>query len=180
MISYETNRLILRNYQLKDIEDYYEYMSLESTAMYEDFLPYTLGECEKAVAGRLSNDEFWIVELKENGKAIGDLCYRWGDYQTYEIAFDFNEKYTKKGYATEACRVLIRHIFTLLNARRISVGCNEENVSSWQLLERLGFRREAHCIEDVFFKVDTDLNPIYVNSYFYALLKKEWEHTESA
>ena len=174
MVLYETKRLILRNYQSKDVADYFEYMNLESTALHEDFEPYTLEECEKAVKARLSNDAFWVVELRDEGKVIGDVCCRKGDYETYEIAYDFNENYGKRGYATEACKVLIEHIFKVLKGRRLYVGCNEANESSWKLLERLGFRREAHCIEDVAFKQDGDGNPIYVNSYFYALLSHEW------
>ena len=94
------------------------------------------------------------------------------------MKYDFNEKFGKKGYATEACKALIKHIFTVLNGRRLYVGCNEDNTASWRLLERLGLRREAHCIEDVSFKTDADGSPIFVNSYFYAQLKREWEHLE--
>lgn len=178
MIRYETERLILRNYQQNDVDDYFEYMSLESTAQHEDFEPFSLIECENTVIERLSDDSFWVVELKENGKVIGDLCYREGDFETYEIAYDFNEKYSKNGYATEACKKLIQHIFEILNGRRLYVGCNEDNIASWRLLERLGFRREAHCIEDVSFKNDINGNKIFVNSYFYGLLKKEWIHAK--
>lgn len=175
MVFYETNRLILRNYRIEDIADYHEYMSMESTALHEDFAPYNMQESEAAVRSRLTDDAFWVVELKETGKVIGDLCYRKGDYETYEIAYDFNERYGKQGYATEACKTLITHIFTTLKGRRLYVGCNEENVDSWKLLERLGFRREAHCIEDVAFKHDENGMPIYVSSYYYALLDREWE-----
>lgn len=156
--------------------DYFEYMSLESTAEHEDFEPYSMDECKKAISARLNDDSFWVVELKECRKVIGDICYRKGDYDTFEIAYDFNEKFGKMGHATEACKTLIEHIFMALNGRRLYVGCNEDNIASWRLLERLGLRREAHCIEDVSFKNDADGNPIYVNSFFYALLKKEWEH----
>lgn len=175
MIYYETDRLVLRNYQEKDINDYYEYMSLESTALYEDFEPYSLEKCEKEVMARLTDDFYWAVELKDNGKMIGDLSFSKGDYESHIIAYDFNELFGGKGYATEACKVLLKHIFEVLNGRRICADCDEGNVASWRLLERLGFRREAHCIEDVSFKQDVNGNPIYVNSYYYALLKKEWE-----
>ncbi len=149
MIHYQTDRLILRNFRTEDVHDYHAYMRLESTARHEDFDPYTLAECEAAIHARLYDDSFWAVELTENHKLIGDLCYRKGDYETYEIAYDFNEAFTRNGYATEACQVLLRHIFLVLHGRRLYVGCNEDNEASWRLLERLRMRREAHCIEDV-------------------------------
>ena len=173
MIPIQTPRLILRNYRESDLDDYFEYMSLEETALHEDFEPLSTAQCEAAILSRLDDDTFWAVEF--DGKMIGDLCYRLGDDGTYEIAYDFNPKFGKRGYATEACRALIDHIFYDLNGRRLYVGCNEGNDNSWRLLERLGFRREAHCIEDISFKKDAEGNPIYVNSYFYAMLKREWQ-----
>lgn len=175
MVHYETDRLIIRNYQKKDIHDYFEYMSLESTAQYEDFEPFSLEQCKSAVMARLTDDCYWAVELKDSAKMIGDLSYRKGEYESYTMAYDFNPLFGKKGYATEACGCLVQHIFTVLNGRRLCADCDEGNAASWRLLERLGFRRESHCIEDVSFKQDVDGNPIYVNSYYYALLKKEWE-----
>lgn len=175
MICYETGRLRLRNYQPRDVQDYYAYMRLDSVAEHENFDPFTLNECMKAVVERLTDDLYWAVELKENGKMIGDLSFSKAAYNAYEIAYDFNPEYGGKGYATEACGVLLRHIFTVLNGRRLYVGCNEGNAPSWRLLERLGLRREAHCIEDVSFKNDADGNPVYVNSYYYGMLKREWE-----
>jgi Acetyltransferases, including N-acetylases of ribosomal proteins len=174
MIYFETERLVLRNYTIADAEDYYEYMKLEETALHEDFEPFSFIQCEQAVKMRVADDSFWVVELKKNKKVIGDICYRKGDYNTYEIGYDFNPDYGKQGYATEACGKLIDYIFTVLDGRRLYVGCNEDNKSSWKLLERLGLRREAHCIEDVYFKKDEQGNPIYVNSYFYAMLRREW------
>ena len=177
MIYYETDRLILRNYQIDDVSDFYEYMSLEFTALHEDFEPYSLEKSEDTVKQRLNNDRYLAVVLKGNGKVIGDLTYREEDYGTYDIAYDFNEKYGKKGYATEACKALVNHIFEVENARRLYAGVNEGNENSWRLLERLGFRREAYCIEDVSFKKDENGNPIYINSYYYALLRREWQPT---
>lgn len=180
MIHYETDRLILRNYQLDDVQDYYDYMRLPATAEHEDFEPHTLEACGEAVRQRLTDDAYWVVVLKENDKVIGDLCYSKAEYGTYEIAYDFNAAYGKKGYATEACGVLVRHLFTEVGARRLYAGCNEGNTGSWHLLERLGFRREGHGIEDVTFKQDAQGNPIYVSSYYYALLKAEWTGRQEA
>lgn len=174
MIYIETERLILRNHRPDDLDDFFAYMSLEYTALHEDFDPLTRKEAAKLLNRRLDRDDYQAVELKENGRMIGDLSYREKAYDTYEIGYDFNVQYEKHGYATEACTALLRHLFTQRNARRIVAECNEENENSWRLLERLGFRREALHLEDVAFKTDDAGNPIYVNSYVYALLGREW------
>lgn len=174
MLYIETDRLILRNYRETDVADFHAYMKLPYTAEHEDFEPLTYAESERWVAGRLHDDAACAVEMKANGTMIGDLCYRAREYDTYEIGHDFNVQYGGQGYATEACAALIAHIFQALGGRRIVAECNEGNERSWKLLERLSFRREGHAIEDVAFKQDAAGNPIYINSYQYALLRREW------
>lgn len=49
MIRLDTERLILRNYQLTDIEDVYEYFSKEEVARYEDFDPMSREEVTEEV-----------------------------------------------------------------------------------------------------------------------------------
>ena len=178
MIYYETDRLILRNYRLDDISDFHEYMSQEFTVKYQGYAPLSLEKSEKGVTKRLDDDAHWVCELKESGKVIGNIEYTKGKDGNYEIGYEFSEKYGKKGYATEACKTLIEHLFQTLNARRIYAGMDEPNVNSWKLMERLGFRKEAHFIEceASFNEKDEQGNPIYVSCYVYALLKKEWQH----
>lgn len=176
MISLETERLHIRNYQEKDIRDFYDYMSLEFTALHEDFEPLTYEQSRDLIMKRLNDDSFAIVELKSEKRCIGDLCFRMSEYGTFEIGYDFNVNYGKKGYATEACKAFVQYLFTSLNARRVTAGCNEDNEASWRLLDRLGFRREGRFIEDVSFKCDKGGNPLYVNSVYYGILKREWTH----
>jgi len=179
MIYLETDRLILRNYQLKDISDFYEIMSQEFVARHQNFVaPLSRERCEQSVTKRLDNDSYLVCELKENGKVIGTLEQEKEDNGNYAIGYEFSEKYGKKGYATESVKALISHLFLTLDARRIYADMDEGNVNSWRLLERLGFRREAHFIEleTSFNEKDEHGNPILVNCFVYALLKKEWQH----
>jgi len=78
------------------------------------------------------------------------------------------------GYATEAVKALLDDIFHDKNARRIVAACNPLNESSWKLLERLGFRKEGHLIENIYFKKDGDGNPIWSDTYEYGILADEW------
>jgi ribosomal-protein-alanine N-acetyltransferase len=174
MIKLETERLILRNFIVTDIDDFYEYMRLESTAKYEDFEPLTYKECISSIERRIPLDNVMAVILKDSGKMIGDVIFsEGGDKGTYEIGYDFNENFWNKGYATEACIAMLNHIFNKVGGRRVYAECNDDNFSSIKLLERIGMRREGHFIEDVTFKNDSYGNPIYVNSYLYAILKRE-------
>lgn len=175
MLNLESERLLLRNFTLKDINDFYEYMSLESTSKYEDFEPLTYDECISSIKKRIPLNNIFAVILKDNGKMIGDVNFSEGDFEgTYEVGYDFNENFWHKGYATEACITMLNYIFNDIGARRVYALCNDDNFSSIKLLERIGMRREGHFIEDVTFKKDSIGNSIYINTYLYAILKREW------
>lgn len=85
----ETDRLVIRPFQKADIDDFYEYMKLESTAQYEDFTPYSYEECVALVKRRAAMDGVFAVVLKSSGKLIGDINYSEEDDGTYEIGYDF-------------------------------------------------------------------------------------------
>ena len=51
--------------------------------------------------------------------------------------------------------------------------CNPVNTTSWRLLERLGMRREGHLIQNIYFKKDENGEPIWSDTFEYAILKNE-------
>ncbi len=53
---------------------------------------------------------------------------------------------------------------------RIFSECDPENQSSWKLLESLGFEREAHLKQNVYFWKDDNDKPIWKDTYIYAKL----------
>ena len=58
--------------------------------------------------------------------------------------------------------------FTQLGLHRMVARTDVRNAASIQLLERLGFRREGHCIENFYDKGE------WTSEYLYALLAQEW------
>ena len=67
-------------------------------------------------------------------------------------------------------------IFVALGgARRVYAYTEDYNLSCQKLLEKLGFRREGLYKEFVSFVNDELGNPVYENTYEYAVLKKEWK-----
>lgn len=53
---------------------------------------------------------------------------------------------------------------------RIYAECDPQNENSWRLLESLGFRREAHLRQNVYFWRDESGNPLWKDTYLYAKL----------
>ena len=54
MVRLESDRLILRNYEERDQQDFFEYMSMEYTAEHEDFDPLTFEESGQYLKDRKS------------------------------------------------------------------------------------------------------------------------------
>lgn len=168
----ETDRLILRRYQPTDLEDLYTYLSDPLVVQYEPYRAMNLEETKKNLAWRISTEEMIAVELKSEHKMIGNVYLGQRDFQALEMGYVFNRQYWHHGYAKEACQALIAAAFKQ-GVHRIYAECDPQNSASYQLLEALGFRREAHLKENVYFWKDQSGQPIWKDTYIYALLKQE-------
>jgi RimJ/RimL family protein N-acetyltransferase len=169
-----TAQLTLRRFSADDWRDLYEHLSQEETVKYEPYGVYT-EETAKAEAARRADDvAFWACELDSSGKVIGNVYLAEQDCGNWEIGYVFNQNFWHKGYASEAVKAMIYWAFTEKNAHRIAAMCNPLNVASWKLLERVGMRREGHLKSNVFFNKDADGNPIWQDTYEYAVLKEDW------
>ena len=127
---------------------------------------------------RAADERFVAVCLASTGHVIGNL-YAAPDgppqWRTWEIGYVFDPQHWGNGYATEACGALLRELFVDRSAHRVVAHCDPRNARSWALLERLGFRREAHLRSAASFAVDDAGRPIWHDAFGYALLSDEWE-----
>lgn len=171
----ETERLIIRRFNPNDWQDLYEYLSQAEVVKYEPYEIFTEDGSKAEVIKRSNNADFWAVCLKESGKLIGNIYLSKHDFDTWELGYVFNKNYQGYGYATEASKALLDDIFTNQNAYRVIAMCNPLNNASWKLLERLGLRREGHLIKNIYFKKDADNQPIWSDTYEYAILSSEWQ-----
>ena len=169
----ETERLLIRRFTPDDWRDLFEYLSQESVCRYEPYEVCTEEEAKNQAVCR-SKDHYWAICLKESGKVIGNIYLHTWKYGVWELGYAFNEKFQGKGYATESARALIEDVFKQKRAHRVEAHCNPQNTASWKLLERLGFRREGHILEDTCFKKDDMGRPIWTDTYKYGLLVSEW------
>lgn len=62
----------------------------------------------------------------------------WGEGSA-ELGYWVAEEYQGNGYATQACKMLIKHAFEDLNIQRIFASYKKENLASKRVLEKLGF-----------------------------------------
>lgn len=86
-----------------------------------------------------------------------------------ELGVTFDSNCQRQGYATEALSRVIGLLFDDLKKHRIVATVDARNASVVRLLEKQGFRREAHYRENIFFK------GAWSDEYSFALLKHEWK-----
>lgn len=174
MLHFKTDRLTIRPFLESDAVDVYAYLSDPEVLKYEPYLPASKEEVIKETKRRTEDTNFLAVCL--DNKVIGNLYFSKGDFDTWEIGYVFNKNYWGKGYASESVNAIMVYGFNYLGARRIKALCDPNNIRSWKLLERIEMRREAHQLQNVYFFKDTNGNPIWKDTYQYAILKSEYEN----
>jgi RimJ/RimL family protein N-acetyltransferase len=171
----QTNRLSLRTIEDTDAQSIFNYRSDSETNKYQSWIPKTINDVNVFLSKtssdfNISNTWFQFVIIENNNSnIIGDIGVHFIDEEQVEIGCTLAKEYHGNGYATEAMKSVIDHLFIQLNKHRIIASIDPNNFSSIELVERLGFRKEAHFKESLF------INGEWVDDIVYAILKKEWK-----
>ena len=87
----------------------------------------------------------------------------------FTIGYVADARHEGKGYISEAVTRVVEMLFRELGAHRVKSDCNENNVRSWRLLERCGFRREGHLLEN-----RRNADGTFHGDFLYGLLRREY------
>ena len=182
----ETDRLILRPFREEDAADVFEYLEKPTVNCFACMKLNSLEEAKTAVQERMKDAAYtFAIVLKATSKVIGEINAHPESSQpdmaenyvkdTFSPCWMLQPNYHGKGYAYEAAKAFIDYLFYQKGARRIYAYTEDYNLASQHLCEKLGMRQEGLFREFVSFVNDAEGNPIYENTYQYAILKKEWE-----
>lgn len=164
----ETSRLIVRNFKLDDYEDVYEFLSQRKFDDFEAYPDITHENGVEHLRYRIDNDEFVTMELKTSGKVIGNVYLGNRDFNAKELGYIVNKNFQLQGYTSEAIKALIKNAF-IQDTHRVFAECDPRNECSWKLLEKLGFKREAHLKSNIYFKKDAFGRPLWQDTFVYVL-----------
>lgn len=173
----ETERLLIRQITLEDKYELFDYRSDSEANKYQGWIPKTIEEVEVFIgntAKQINEPQTWfqcaIIE-KTTQNLIGDLGVHFigSENKQAEIGCTLHKDFQNKGYATEALKKMINYLFSELNKHRIIASIDPKNINSIRLVERIGFRKEAHFIESLW------INGQWVDDLVYALIEKDWE-----
>ena len=180
----KTERLLLRPFRESDAADVLEYLQKPAVNCFACMKLDSVEEAREELRRRSEDTEYtFAIVLKESGKVIGEIDAapetsapdsEHAPKDTFSPCWMLNKAYHGRGYAYEAAHAFCGYLFREKGARRIYAYTEDYNLSCQKLCEKLGMRREGLFREFVSFIDDADGNPIYENTYQYAILKKEW------
>ena len=171
-----TSRLTLRLLADIDIDAVHAYQSDPEVTRYELFDPRSRDEVAEKIAKwsqatTLEHDDDYLqLAIDLDGRAIGELYFtiKRAKDQLGEIGWSPHPAFQGKGYATEAASAVLDLAFGTLELHRVMADLDPRNAASIRLCERLGMRREALFVEDLWFKGE------WGGTAIYAILDREW------
>lgn len=155
-----TDRLVLREITLSDVNEIYEIYIDHKVAEYDSFPPIrTIGEARNIIYNyRKEYKEKkrirWGIVRRIDNRIIGTCVLMNFDYASRrcEIGCGLVSSEWNKGYMTEALRPLIDYGFTVLGLNRIEAYIISGNSASVRLFRKLGFTYEGVAREREYFK----------------------------
>jgi len=180
-MEFQTKRLYIRPICLEDKSDVFEYRSQVDTYKYLSLIPNDVSDIEKFI--NQTSPDFnipgtwfqFVILLNDNQRLIGDIGLHFlntsEENKQVELGYTLNPDFQGKGFANEALTEIIDYLFKVLSKHRITASIDPENTSSINLIEKLGFRKEAHFKKSLFFHGE------WVDDLVYALLSEEWKRS---
>lgn len=164
----ETERLILREWQESDAADLFAFCQSANVANAGWKIHESIDESLAYIRLSIKYQESWAIILKENNKPIGVVELSDTNRHEYykEIAYILSDDYQNKGYATEAVKRVLAHIFSELDLMIVAVAHYPFNVQSKRVIEKCGFTYEGTLR-----KYGKNL----CDSVRYSMTKEEWE-----
>lgn len=141
----ETERCLIRETTVKDVEDFYRIYSDSSITQFMEPL-YEDPEEERSYARDYIRQVYafydfgiWTVAEKVSGEVIGraGLCYREG-FEEPELGFVIAADRQGRGLATEVCSAILQYGYEELGFERILAFVQPDNEASRRVCDKLG------------------------------------------
>lgn len=173
----ESERLVLRRFEDRDLAPLLDYRNDPEVARYQGWESVSERNARDMIRqlgrGQPGTPGEWFqfaVALKGADILIGDCALKVerGDTRQAEVGYTLSRAHQGKGYASEAVSRLLDYAFGEMGLHRVVAITDQRNEPSYRLLERLGLRREGTFIQNAWFKGG------WASEYLYAVLGEEW------
>lgn len=169
----ETERLVLRNVEHRDVQEVFEIRSNADTMQY---IPRPLAKTLDDAMGVINmirgfterNERInWAITEKGSDKLMGIIGYvnLKSDSHRGEIGYVMHHDYRRKGFLFEAFQAALSYGFDVVNLHSIEAIIRPENAASIAVVEKAGFVREAYFKDYIYH------NDRYWDETIYSLIK---------
>ena len=147
-VTIETPRLILRPWKTTDLQDFFEYASVDGVGQMAGWLPHeSLEKSQQILNMFLDGKDTFAIVFKENNKVIGSLGLEEmrpdpveGERFGREIGYVLSKEYWGRGLMPEAVNAAIDYCFRVLQMDYLACGHFEWNHQSRRVIEKCGFQ----------------------------------------
>lgn len=147
----ETERLILRPFRKDDLQDFYEYASVEGVGEMAGWQHHgNIEKSQEILEHFIKEDKTFAIVFKGNGKVIGSLgvetygmeaaLTEFTDYRGREIGYVLSKDYWGQGLMPEAVKAVIDYLFHDLDLDFLTCGYYDFNNQSKRVQEKCGFK----------------------------------------
>jgi ribosomal-protein-alanine N-acetyltransferase len=162
MITLLTDRLLIRDHVIEDLDTHHALLSDETVMYYlQDILTKSIEESKNNLMVAINDQNakerkyyFFRIENNDTNEFIGEIRYTVLNNTPFgklvEMGYFIQQHYWNKGYTTEALKRVMEFAFRENDVYRIQIGCNKENVYSERIMQKCGFIKEAEFKEYVF------------------------------
>ena len=142
-----TPRLILRPWRESDLDDFYEYASVDGVGQMAGWNPHQSIEESKFILDLFIREKKTLaLELKDSGKVIGSIGLEeiedemdFAELQGREVGYALSKDYWGRGLMPEAVIAVIRYCFQELGYDWLTCGHFVWNNQSRRVVEKSGF-----------------------------------------
>ena len=175
--SARTERMQLRPYSLDDFEEFFDLHNRDDVSRY---LPWETRD-EEAARAALQRHQDLVVEVDdqgvslagfdlETGRLVGEfvLILRSVEHRRGELGYVVHPDFQGQGRAVEGSRHILEVAFDKMKLHRMIARIDARNRPSATVLGKLGFRHEAHLVQNELFKGE------WSDEDDFAMLRSEW------
>ncbi|MFC0431099.1 GNAT family N-acetyltransferase [Kutzneria buriramensis] len=175
MISLTGELVTLRDLAKTDVDDVFAIVGDPAVTKWLSFDTRTHAQATEMVAGVLERQahqprtEYYLAVCAARHGFIGFCRLGLAGVQAGKLGYAIRADVQGRGYATDACRTMLRFAFDRSRLHRVSAAVGPDNAASIAVVRKLGFTHEGRLRDHV------HTNGAWRDSELFSLLVNEWE-----
>ncbi len=171
----KTERLILRQFETGDLDDFYEYAKNPEVGIHAGWCPHqTLSDTAEILFEFIHSNSVWAIVWRETGKVIGSIGLhkdgtRSPSRDIRALGYALSADYWGRGIMTEAVNRMLRYVFETLELKMLTVYHYAGNNRSRRVIEKCGF-----CYEGTLRRCSLRFDGKWMDDCCYSMTREEY------